>query len=106
MLSKVTRLFKVRQADVPRNDMERDYRAVFQTAAGRRVLADILNRAGLEPLAVQQDQSMKEYGALLLVQEGRRYLAHKIFLLAGGKTSELAEAVVANNLERAMKYER
>ncbi len=73
-----------------------DYRRLFASTLGRRVLADILNEGGLfRPHLRFDDRS-------LAVLEGRRSLALDIFALAGGAKERLGRAMAGDNIGEAL----
>ncbi len=73
-----------------------DYRRVFGTETGRRVLSDILGFAGIftvDPTLTDKKQYMLE---------GQRALALHIFDKAGGARQKLPAAMTVDNLKEAI----
>lgn len=74
-----------------------DYRRLFASTLGRRVLADILNEGGLfRPHAGRYDDRS------LALLEGRRWLALDIFDLAGGARDRLGLAMTRDDIGEAL----
>lgn len=95
-----TRLFSLMRNRREREEASALAREVFGTGNGRRVLAEILRRGGLNSNHPFKDPR------LAAIAEGRRLMVLEILNMAGGSDGLLPRAIIEDRLEEALPDDR
>jgi hypothetical protein len=81
-----------------RLSIRQEYRAVFNTPQGQKVLADILRRAGVTRPQFEADPEKAR------IMEGHRHLAHSIYRMVHSSDEPLLKQI-AEETQRSTQHE-
>lgn len=79
--------------------IDADYRAVFQSERGSRVLADIMQMASIFNSTISTDRVVRD------ITDGKRELALAIAERAGFMSEKLPAAIISDDLRKAASQE-